>query len=272
MFKPNVLVLTGYGINCDSETAYAFEQAGAKAEIVHVNDVIYERKKLNDCQILAFPGGFSHGDHTGAGKALAAYIRNNFNDELLKFVNSDKLTIGICNGFQVMVALGLLPALDGNYGKRQAVLLHNEPTKDNKHGRYLDTWVDVDFEGNSAWTRHLERMSLPMAHGEGKFYASPETLRLIKERKLVAVKYVDGEMYRNYGLSVNPNGALENIAGITDESGRIFGLMPHPERGILFTRLPDWTLRKEQLRRAGKEIPDEYLGIKIFKNGVDYFK
>ncbi|MBI2043823.1 phosphoribosylformylglycinamidine synthase subunit PurQ [Candidatus Pacearchaeota archaeon] len=270
MAKPKTLVLTGYGINCERETAFAFDQAGAQSQIVHVNDLI-DTKDLSNYEILAFPGGFSYGDHTGAGKAFANLLRNRLSDELLKFVDSDKLVFGACNGFQIMVALGLLPGIDGDYETKRAILLHNDPTKDNRHGRYLDRWVDLQFEENGIWTKG-EKVSLPIAHGEGKFYTDAETMRLIKGRNLIAARYVPGEMFDNYGLSVNPNGALENIAAITNESRRVFGIMPHVERAIDFTHLPDWTLRKEQLKRAGKEIPSEYSGIQILKNGVNYFQ
>lgn len=265
MAKPKVLVLTGYGINCDEETKFAFERAGARADIVHVNDIMDRRKKLKDYQIMAFPGGFSYGDDTGSGNALANRIKNHLWDEVQGFVHEDKLTIGICNGFQVLVNLGLLPALDGNYGTREAALIHNDSA------RYLDRWVDLEFSGKSPWTRALGKMAVPIAHGEGKFYASDYVLSQIKKRGLVAARYTRGETCLYQSLSANPNGSLDDIAGLTDETGRVFGLMPHPERAIDFTHLPDWTLRKEKLLREGRKIPKEADGIKIFRNGVKYF-
>ena len=266
MTKPNVLVLTGYGVNCDEETKFAFERAGARGDLVHVNDLIDGNKKLSDYQILAFPGGFSYGDDTGAGNALANVVRNHLWEGVREFVEKDKLAIGICNGFQVMVNLGLLPAIDGNYGARQVALVHNDSA------RYLDRWVDLDFNGKSPWTKGVGRISLPIAHGEGNFYASPEVLKEINARGLVAARYVEGDICRYQSLPANPNGSLENIAGITDETGKVFGLMPHPERAISFTQLPNWTLLREQYRRAGKKIPEEARGIKIFENGVKYFE
>lgn len=137
--NPKVLVLTGYGINCDEETKFAFEKAGASADLIHVNDLIDNPSRLKDYQIVAFPGGFSYGDDTGSGNALAWKIRNHLGVE--RFVNDDKLVIGICNGFQVLVNLGLLPALDKQYGQRQAALVHNESA------RYYDRWVDLEFSG-----------------------------------------------------------------------------------------------------------------------------
>jgi len=264
MAKPNVLVLTGYGINCDEETKFAFERAGAKADLVHINDLIEAPKKLDDYQIVAFPGGFSYGDDTGSGNALAWKIRNNLGIE--RFTEDNRLVIGICNGFQVLVNLGLLPAIEGKYGHRQVALNHNDSA------RYLDRWVDLEFNGKSPWTKGVGRISLPIAHGEGNFYASPEVLKEINARGLVAARYVEGDICRYQSLPANPNGSLENIAGITDETGKVFGLMPHPERAISFTQLPNWTFLREQYRRAGKEIPEEARGIKIFENGVKYFE
>jgi len=264
MANPKALVLTGYGINCDEETKFAFEKAGAGADLVHVNDLIETPKKLEDYQIVAFPGGFSYGDDTGSGNALAWKIRNHLGVE--RFADDNKLVIGICNGFQVLVNLGLLPALDKQYGQRQVALAHNESA------RYLDRWVDLEFSGKSPWVQGIEKMPVPIAHGEGNFYASPEVLRKINDKGLVAARYVEGEACEYQNLPANPNGSLENIAGITDETGRIFGLMPHPERAISFTHLPNWTFLREQYARAGKPMPDDADGIKIFKNGVKYFE
>ena len=212
MTKPNALVLTGYGINCDEETKFAFERAGAKAELVHINDLIDKHRKLLDYQILTFPGGFSYGDDTGAGNALANRIKNHLWDEIRTFVELDKLAIGICNGFQVMVNLGLLPAINGNYGDRQVALINNDSA------RYTDRWIDLEFKNHCVWTRNIERASFPIAHGEGKFYASEEILKTIKEKGLIAARYVNGEICQTELLNPNPNGSLEDIAAISDES------------------------------------------------------
>ena len=265
MTKPNVLVLTGYGINCEEETRFAFEKAGAKADTIHINDLIENRRLLGNYQILAFPGGFSFGDDTGAGNALANKIRNHLFDDVRTFVEKDNLVIGICNGFQVITNLGLLPAFDGNYGERNVALLHNDSA------RYINRWVDLDFTEKSVWTKGIEKISLPIAHGEGKFYASPEVLRKINDKNLVSARYISGEICEYQNLTANPNGALEDIAGITDESGRILGLMPHPERAIDFTHLPHWPLLNEHYKRTGKTMPEEADGMYIFRNGVNYF-
>lgn len=276
MVKPKVLVFSGYGLNSEEETRYAFELAGAEAECVHINDLIdappSRRKKLRDFQILAFPGGFAYGDDTGAGKAYANRIRDHLWEEFLKFLKEDKLIIGICNGFQILTSLGLLPAMDGNYGERQAALLPN------KNARFINRWVDVKVENEqssssnkSPWVKGLDFFSAPIAHGEGRFFAGPETLTKLKKNGQIALRYVKGEVCKYQNLEPNPNGSLEEIAGITDETGKIFGLMPHPERGMFFTQLPHWTYIREKLKREGKEIPKFAQGIQIYKNGVNYY-
>jgi len=263
--KPKVLALTGYGINCDEETKFAFEKAGANVDIVHINDLIDSYKKLNDYQILAFPGGFSYGDDTGSGNAFANRIKNNLWEEIKTFTEKDSLAIGICNGFQVMVNLGLLPALKGEY-EQQVVLTHNTSA------RYECRWVDLQFEGKSIWVQGIDKISLPIAHGEGRFYAERKVLKRLKKKKLIAARYIKGDICKYQNLEANPNGSLENIAGITDESGRLIGMMPHPERAIDFTQLPNWPLLKEQYKRTSKKLPSEGIGIRIFQNAVKYFK
>ncbi|HSU72702.1 MAG TPA: phosphoribosylformylglycinamidine synthase subunit PurQ [Candidatus Binatia bacterium] len=258
---PNALVLTGYGINCDEETKYAFERAGANARVVHINDLIANKKSLGNYQIFAFPGGFSYGDDTGSGNALANKIRNSMWDELRSFIDQDRLMIGICNGFQVMVNLGLLPSLDGKYGERQVALMHNDSA------RYFTRWVDLEFKDTSVWTKGLGTRTIPIAHGEGKLYAPKETLSRVK----VAARYVRGEICELQNLPANPNGSLDDIAGVQDPSGRVLGMMPHPERAMDFTQLPHWTLLKEQYVREGKDIPQEGPGLQLFRNGVKYF-
>ncbi len=233
MNKPKVLVLSGYGLNCEEEEAFAFEMAGAQAEIVHINDLISKKKKLKDYQILVFPGGFSYGDDTGAGKAFANRMRDNLWEELTDFVKTDKLIIGFCNGFQIMTNLGLLPALNLEYGKRQTALLHN------KNARYMNRWVDLKPEGNSPWLKNISEFMSPIAHGEGRLYADEKTLQELKKKNLVALRYVKGEICDYQNLEGNPNGSVDAIAGLTDETGRILGMMPHPERALFPEQLPN---------------------------------
>ncbi|MDQ3099269.1 MAG: phosphoribosylformylglycinamidine synthase subunit PurQ [bacterium] len=264
-FKPKTLILSGYGLNCEEETKFAFEKAGGDADIIHINSLIQNSNLLNDYQILAIPGGFSYGDDTGSGNAFANRIKNHLWENIRKYIEKDHLVIGICNGFQILVNLGLLPALDKNYGNRDVALLHNNS------GKYIDRWVDLKITNQTPWLLDITNLSLPIAHGEGKFYASPEILQRIKSRELIATQYTSGEICEIQNLPANPNGALEDIAALTDETGRILGIMPHPERAISFTQLPHWTYLKELYRREGKEIPEKGPGLKIFQNAVQYF-
>lgn len=265
MKKVRILVFSGYGLNCEEETKFAFDLAGGEAEIVHINDLIDGHKKISDYQILAVPGGFSYGDDTGSGNAFAGKIRNHLWNDIKKFVDNGGLIIGICNGFQILTRLGLLPAVNGRYGEPQVELLHN------KTARYLTRWVDLKVENNSPWLKGLESFSAAIAHGEGRFYTDEKTLREIKKRKLVALRYVNGEICKYQNLEANPNGAIDDIAGITDESGCILGLMPHPERAIFLNQSPIWPWLKEKYLRENKKLPEYNLALQIFKNAVKYF-
>lgn len=245
--KPRVLVLSGYGLNCEEETAFAFRLAGGKTDIVHMNDLIASPKKLHRYQILAIPGGFSYGDDTGSGNAYARRLNTYIREELLLYLRRDKLMIGICNGFQILVSLQCIFP--------KVALLQNTSA------RYVARWVDVCAERTSVWLRGITRLSLPIAHGEGKLYADSDTLLNLKKHNHIAMRYTRD----------NPTGTIDNIVGLTDKTGRVLGLMPHPERAIFFTQLPDWTYRKELYQRAGRRIPKYGPGLKFFQNAVRYF-
>ena len=265
--SPKALIITGYGINCEEETALCFEKAGAKSEIVHINDIIDSSKKLNNYQIMAFPGGFSYGDDTGSGNALANKIKNNLNDDILNFAQEDKLIIGICNGFQILSNLGLVPATDLKFGERQAALMHNRTARFECH------WIHLKNNSSKCiWTKDIEQIHLPIAHGEGNFYTNDETLEKMKADDQIVFRYVkpDGSA-ANQKLPHNPNGAMEDIAGVCDPSGRILGMMPHPERFNSFTNENGWELKKEKLIREGKDLPTDGAGLKLFQNAVNYF-
>lgn len=254
--KPQVLVLSGYGLNCEEETAFAFDSVGGDAHIIHINDLVQSPALLKKAQIVAVPGGFSFGDHMGSGKAYAQILRTNLGSELREFVDGGGLVIGICNGFQILTALGLLPG----------VLLHNTGA------RYLTRWVDIKFSGSGPWTKGLKTLSLPIAHGEGRYTIDAKGMRQLKKEKAIAGTYVRGEMCKQFGLNANPNGAMQDIAGVTACNGRVLGLMPHPERALFFTQLPDWTLRKELHLRKKKKIPTEGPGTALFRNAVNFCK
>jgi phosphoribosylformylglycinamidine synthase len=241
-----VLIFSGYGLNCEEETKHAFELAGAKADIVHINDLIL-KANLNEYQVLAFPGGFSFGDDTGSGKAYANKIKNHLLDKVQNFAEQDKLIIGICNGFQILTGIGLLPG----------ALTYNDGAQ------YIDRWVDLEVKSESPWLKAIDKLSLPIAHGEGKFYSDAQVQ--------VAFKYVSGEICNYADYASNPNGSQDAIAAVLGNQGRILGMMPHPERAIYFTQQPHWTSKRETLVRAGEDLPEFGPGLKIFENAVAYF-
>ena len=266
MKKVKVLVFSGYGLNCEEETKFAFDLVGAEAEIVHINDLINGIKKINNYQILAIPGGFSYGDDTGSGNAFAQKIKNHLWEDMQTFIKNKGLIIGICNGFQILTRLGLLPALNGNYGEQQVELLFN------KTARYMTRWVDLEVKNDSPWLKDMTGFSAAIAHGEGRFYADEKTLKEIKSKNLIALKYVKGEICEYQDLEANPDGSIEDIAGITDESGRILGLMPHPERAIFLTQSPQWPWLKEKALREGRKLSEYGLAVQLFKNAIKYFE
>ena len=256
--KPKVLILYGYGINCDNETQFGFGLAGAEAEKVHINQLISGEKGLRDYQILAIPGGFSFGDDIGAGKVLATKIKYNLAEEFQEFINEEKLIIGICNGFQVLVKLGILPGFDKNYTNQDVTLTFNNS------GRFEDRWVWLKINQKSPciFTKGIEKLYLPVRHGEGKFVSKNEIIRerLIAQNQIVVHYADDRGNLSDYPW--NPNGSELNIAGICDETGRIFGLMPHPESFLFPQNHPRWTRMKIK----------EGEGLKIFKNAVSFVK
>ncbi len=263
--KPKVIILRTAGTNCDMETAFAFEKTGAAPELVHINQLISGKKHLRDYSILALPGGFSYGDDIAAGKILANEMRFRLKEEVQRFLRDGRLIIGICNGFQILVKSGLLP---GNAALKQEVSLII-----NDSGKFEDRWVYLKSTGapghqstsRCVWARGLpEVIYLPVAHGEGKFVAAEEkTLERLRRNGQIVFQYCDARGGFS-GYPDNPNGSTEHIAGICDESGRILGLMPHPERHIDALQHPRWTRMKS--------LPAEGDGLRIFRNGVEYVK
>ena len=249
--NPKVIVLAGYGLNCEEETKFAFEYAGGEVDIVHINDLIARPKMLESYQIMAFPGGFSFGDDTGSGKAYANKFKNHLKKELEEFLNRDTLVIGICNGFQIMTNLGILPG----------ALFYN------KNARYIDRWVDLKVEGKSPWLIGIKKISLPIAHGEGRYITNKEEYKNLQKNKQIAFTYTKGEICNFQNLEKNPNGADYDIAGVLAYNGRALGMMPHPERAMFFHHSPLWQNKKV---KRGKN--DEGDGILLFKNAINYFR
>lgn len=274
--KVNVITISGNGTNCEMETAFAFKLAGADvSDIVHISRIVYGEVKLDDYHILALAGGFLDGDDLGAAKAMANRLKfskiketgERLIDSILKFVADEKLIIGICNGFQLMVKLGLLPAIDRTYGTQSTTITYNDS------GRFEDRWVylKADEKSPSVFTKGIEDLYLPVRHGEGKFVAEDEVLDAMEKKNLVAFRYADEGYSPTMEYPKNPNGSFRSVAGISDESGRLMALMPHPEGFISFTQHPRWT--REYL---DKDSPDgdkrEGKGLLLFKNGVRYVR
>jgi len=255
------LIITGFGLNCERETAVAFEMCGSATELVHLNDLLSGERSLGDYHILAFIGGFSFGDHLGAGTVFAKKIKFNLKDQLQDFVDSGKLIIGICNGFQTLTRLGLLPALDGLYFTQQVALAHNDSNL------FRDDWVylKTNKESKCVFTKNVNMVRLPIRHGEGKFVAEEKIIRKLKDGNLDVLRYCTETGDANCDFPDNPNGSMESIAGICDISGRIFGLMPHPEAFLSPFNAPDWHIKKLEGRLAL-----EGDGVVFFRNAVVY--
>jgi len=258
-----VLILTGLGLNCEAETEAAFRRVGAAPERVHLLDLLDGRaeRRLSDYHALAFIGGFAFGDHLGAGFVFANKIRWRLYDQLVEFVERGGLALGVCNGFQTMVRLGILPGFDGDYRTPRATLAPNDRLG------YRDAWVTLaaDPQSPCVWTRGVGTIDLPARHGEGKFLtAGPDVLERLESNRQIAVRYVDPEGRPTETWPHNPNGSPGAVAGICDPSGRLFGLMPHPDAYLYAFQHPDWS----RARYAGG-APAAGRGLEIFANGVD---
>ncbi|MGB2806750.1 MAG: phosphoribosylformylglycinamidine synthase I [Sedimentisphaerales bacterium] len=258
MKKVKAIVLRAAGINCDMETEDALEMAGAEAQRVHINRMIEDKSALEKCQILVFPGGFSYGDDVAAGKILANQIVHHLYDPVQKFIESGKLVLGICNGFQVLVKAGILPG-DGQTSRQDTVTItYNDSNK------FEDRWVYLAPQTEKCiFIEPGRQIYLPIAHAEGKIVTKDEAaLETLKSEGYVAFKYVD-EDGEEGPYPVNPNGSVDSIAGLTDTTGRVLGLMPHPERHVRPTQHPHWTRLKD--RTDGD-------GMTIFNNAVKYIQ
>lgn len=265
MKKVKAIVLRTAGTNCDKETAAAFHMAGAEACLVHVNVLKKNRSLLDKYHIMAIPGGFTYGDDIASGKVLANELKSTLKSRITRFVREGKLVIGICNGFQVLVKMGILPSLGGklDYAIDATLSL-------NDSGKFEDRWVYLKNEKfkikntKCVWTEALpEVIYIPVAHAEGKFIPkNDKVLRKLHKNGQVVFRYTGrngmGPVYPD-----NPNGSIDDIAGICDPSGRILGLMPHPERHVTYLQHPNWRRHMDDRKGMG-------IGLKIFKNGVKF--
>jgi phosphoribosylformylglycinamidine synthase subunit PurQ / glutaminase len=257
MPQPRVLILRAPGTNCDEETAFAFERAGGASERWHVNRLLERPDALKDFQVLCLPGGFSYGDDLGAGRILGQRLRQHLAGAMQDFKASGKLILGICNGFQILIKSGLLLADDPQTGP-PATLTWNES------GQYTDRWVELISAGSECvFFQGIERMYLPIAHAEGNFVPRDRTtLEKLQANRQVALRYAVAGAAAGGVFPANPNGAVDDIAAVCDPTGRVCGLMPHPERYIDRTQHPRWT------RESLPEIGD---GLRVFENAVRYF-
>ncbi len=246
------LILRAPGTNCDAETAFAFQQAGAVTSLVHVGELIRREQRISDYQIVVIPGGFTYDDDISAGKVLANELRLKLGGDIERFIEGGGLILGICNGFQVLVKAGILPE-SLRAGKPLLTLVANDS------GRFECRWVHlkVNRESPCIFTKDIERMYLPVAHAEGKVVADSEVLPQLN----IVLYYADENGNSKAGYPHNPNGSVANIAGICDASGRVFALMPHPERYIRGTQHPQW------MRQGVRKYQD---GFQIFVNAVKW--
>ncbi|MFQ5951992.1 MAG: phosphoribosylformylglycinamidine synthase I [Candidatus Omnitrophota bacterium] len=266
MKKVKTLILRAAGTNCDQETAHAFREAGSEVDLVHINALMKEKKKLSGYQILAIPGGFTYGDDIASGKILANELKHAMKAHLSSFVKAGKLVIGICNGFQVLVKMGILPDIKGKKNFKVELTLSL-----NDSGRFEDRWVYLkktedrkQKTDKCVWTEGLpEIIYLPVAHAEGKFMpGSSSILKKLRDNGQIVFRYASKNGSRP-SYPENPNGSVDDIAGICDPTGRILGLMPHPERHVTYLQHPNW-------RRLSQKGKDMGVGLKIFKNGVNF--
>ena len=250
--RPRALVWMAAGTNCDGETVRALELAGASPKRVHIQSLIERPEQIFEYDLAVLPGGFTYGDDVAAGKVLAVQLRHYLEEPLQKFASSGRPILGICNGFQVLVKAGLLPAIDRTRKGQELTLATND------NGRFVCRWVCLESRSEiSIFSRPGERLEMPIAHAEGKIVADPQVVRDLTLAQQIAYVYSDG---------VNPNGSVADIAGICDPSGHVLGLMPHPERNVSWHHHPRWLRRS-----SGGENPwheREGDGLSLFRNMV----
>lgn len=271
MENVRALVLTGFGINCEEETRAAFTLAGATAEIVHLKDIFSGDKSIFDYDIIAFPGGFSFGDDLGAGRVLANFLRYRklpsgklFFDQLHEYLNSGKYILGICNGFQTLVSLGLLPGLDIHFEQEVSLFGNNS-------GKFEDRWVRCKIkEGPASEILGGGRViDLPVRHAEGKLVVKdPKVAKEIVQKGLICMEYCDKGGVSTDEYPQNPNGSFMNCAALCNSTGQVIGMMPHPEAFLSIYNHPAWG----QILRDNPEYPQDGEGLQLFTNMVQFLK
>jgi phosphoribosylformylglycinamidine synthase I len=256
MATPAALILRAPGANCDEETQFAFQRAGARADRIHIHRLRENPQLLREYEILAIPGGFTYGDDVAAGKILAVEMTAFLGDAIREFRDAEKLVIGICNGFQVLLKAGLLIPADED--GPLATLAHNGG------GRFEARWTHLQASpGNCVWLADYDRLYLPVAHGEGNFVCRKEwILKGLEQTAQIVLRYTSPDG-RPGVFPHNPNGSEGDVAGLCDATGRVLGLMPHPERHVLPTQHPRWT--REGPRGEGD-------GLQLFRNAVAFFQ
>lgn len=260
--KPKILIITGYGVNCEAESAHAWKLAGAEPMQVHLNDLLDDPAQMRGFQGLMFIGGFSYGDHMTSGHVFALRVKHHLREELQQFIDDGKIILGVCNGFQTMTKIGLLPGLDGEYFDPKVALMQNDC------GHFQNFWVNLTFEAESPciFTKGFSTMPLPIRHGEGKIFTTDASvIEQIETLSCAAVRYADDNGSPTQEFPANPNGSLHAIAGLCDPTGRIFGLMPHPEAYLFPENHPNWDVQK-----LNGTLPAQGLGLRFFENGVKF--
>ena len=270
MQRIKAFVVTGYGINCEKEMARAFELAEAEVSFVHAKEMFSREFPWSDAQLILFPGGFSFGDELGAAKAFAnklSYNATNLRDRLQDFVNRGNCLLGICNGFQLLVKLGLLPGDEGSKFNQTVSLTNNDSS------RFECRWTHHKVcPSPCIFTRGLDLLYLPVRHGEGKFVGSPECIARLFHQRQVVLQYCDEKGNVSDDFPANPNGSAKAIGGLCDPTGRIFGMMAHPEAAVSFTNDPQWTRIKDRLLREHYPLPKYGPSLQLFTNAIQYLK
>ncbi len=264
MVSPRVCVLRAPGTNCDEETAFAFSHCGGTVETLHLFRLLEQPDLLRDYQILCVPGGFSYGDDIGAGVVFASHLKSHLQTALGEFLQRDTLTLGICNGFQTLLKAGVLPDGARNWGNQT----HTSATLTwNENGKYTARWVRLKVSApQNVFLKGIESLDLPIAHAEGRLVArDASVVNAWQQNGQIALSYIpweneDGAAGPDW--EANPNGAVDDIAGLSDATGRVLGLMPHPERFLFATQHPQWTRRG---------LKGDGAGLKLFANAIAYF-